>query len=524
MHENTVAKNLFYSIVIKLETSDWVDFVKALAADGTQCDLILLDGPWGVNSRGRSGGASSRSRSNRLTRDLVLDDVELQEVFHLLRKKVLAPNGMLLSYVGVRDYGRWVDKLESLNFEVCQFPITITFHPNSCYRRTTSATMHNVTHTILQAWRAGEVPARNLEDRGFSSSGSTILARCNWINNYIPPRVTQRTRSITSGEPLRVEEKSVEIFEELIQRFSRPGAVIGDFFLGSGTTIVAAALHGRKVVACDKDPDAVATAKARGLRDILKLYNQGLLTPTMETPIHHVPRKSWAIFEQVLVRKLDLSTGQRSWENIPPYIKLDDGDVQGQETRHLNGLVHIARSTLPNMARGLDMGLFASRPIPKDTPIASYWGTISVYLKSEPAEVLKEHDNFFDVDAMDIGADVLNVLPSVYSLVLKACRGCVARYVNCCRGPGLNAQPDMVKQNCLALSAFQRGSPYCPWFTQLMSQGKYQEILSSDKLIYLVSCRDIEAGEELFFDYGDNYWLGVGSSKEVDDVIGYESD
>ena len=82
----------------------------------------------------------------------------------------------------------------------------------------------------------------------------------------------------------------------------------------------------------------------------------------------------------------------------------------------------------------------------------------------------------------------------------------------------------MVKQNCLALSAFQRGNPYFPLFTQLMSQGKYEEILSSDKLIYLVSSRDIEAGEELFFDYGDSYWLGAGSSREVDDVIGYESD
>ena len=56
-----------------------------------------------------------------------------------------------------------------------------------------------------------------------------------------------------------------------------------------------------------------------------------------------------------------------------------------------------------------------------------------------------------------------------------------------------------------------------------MSQGKYEEILASEKLVLLVSSRDIEAGEELFFDYGDSYWLGAANSS-VTGGVGYESE
>jgi hypothetical protein len=51
--------------------------------------------------------------------------------------------------------------------------------------------------------------------------------------------------------------------EKLIEMASRPGQLVVDPFMGSGTTGVAAVRLGRRFVGCDVDPESVAAATSR---------------------------------------------------------------------------------------------------------------------------------------------------------------------------------------------------------------------------------------------------------------------
>ncbi len=58
-------------------------------------------------------------------------------------------------------------------------------------------------------------------------------------------------------------EKHEELLERIITQFSRPSALVADFFCGSGTALVVAEKHGRKWIGCDSSARAISVAKKR---------------------------------------------------------------------------------------------------------------------------------------------------------------------------------------------------------------------------------------------------------------------
>lgn len=58
-------------------------------------------------------------------------------------------------------------------------------------------------------------------------------------------------------------QKPLALLELLVRCHSRPGDLVGDFFCGSGTTLVAALRGGRKAFGCDLSKDALAIAGKR---------------------------------------------------------------------------------------------------------------------------------------------------------------------------------------------------------------------------------------------------------------------
>jgi ParB family chromosome partitioning protein len=58
-------------------------------------------------------------------------------------------------------------------------------------------------------------------------------------------------------------QQSLDGFTEIVQRFTEPGDLVVDPFLGSGTTALACLQLGRRFVGCDTDAGAVAIARQR---------------------------------------------------------------------------------------------------------------------------------------------------------------------------------------------------------------------------------------------------------------------
>ena len=58
-------------------------------------------------------------------------------------------------------------------------------------------------------------------------------------------------------------QKPLALLERIVKASSNPGEAVGDFFCGSGTTLVAAAAHSRVFTGCDANPLAVSKSAMR---------------------------------------------------------------------------------------------------------------------------------------------------------------------------------------------------------------------------------------------------------------------
>jgi site-specific DNA-methyltransferase (adenine-specific) len=76
-----------------------------------------------------------------------------------------------------------------------------------------------------------------------------------WWHTIVPTSGHEKT-----GYPT---QKPLGVLRRVVKVHSRPGDVVLDFFAGSGTTAVAAALQGRGFVLIDNSADAVRIAAAR---------------------------------------------------------------------------------------------------------------------------------------------------------------------------------------------------------------------------------------------------------------------
>ena len=66
------------------------------------------------------------------------------------------------------------------------------------------------------------------------------------------------------GDRFHEWQKPLELIERLVRNSSKPGDFIFDPFAGSGTTILAAAKLGRRVIGCDNNPAAIKICLERG--------------------------------------------------------------------------------------------------------------------------------------------------------------------------------------------------------------------------------------------------------------------
>lgn len=97
--------------------------------------------------------------------------------------------------------------------------------------------------------------------------------QCGHYGNFrqLPPRQTNKwhPRSILrfskplGPQSLHPTQKPLELMLWLVRSYSRPRAMVADFFIGSGTTLVAAKQTGRRAIGCDTSEHCCEVAAKR---------------------------------------------------------------------------------------------------------------------------------------------------------------------------------------------------------------------------------------------------------------------
>lgn len=87
-----------------------------------------------------------------------------------------------------------------------------------------------------------------------------------------PPRTIQWRKLAYNGDaPLHPCQKPIDVMTWLVESLSDPGDTIIDPFMGSGTTLLAAKLCGRRAIGIEMDRDYCATAAERLTQAVLSL-------------------------------------------------------------------------------------------------------------------------------------------------------------------------------------------------------------------------------------------------------------
>ena len=103
---------------------------------------------------------------------------------------------------------------------------------------------------------------------GYSHESAYLLAKGN------PPQPTSVIRDVLewryTGNSLHPTQKPVMALRPPIQAFTRPGEIVLDPFVGSGTTVLAAKVLGRRYIGIDIDPKYAVCAQLRLQRKRVK--------------------------------------------------------------------------------------------------------------------------------------------------------------------------------------------------------------------------------------------------------------
>ncbi|QPH56081.1 DNA methylase [Pontivivens ytuae] len=183
-------------------------------------DLVVTDPPYGVNYRDRTG----RTVKNDDTLESVLP------VFDQLYR-ALKPGGFCISFYGWNRIDRFMAAWKAAGFTVAGHMVWTKDYAS---RRRYLAYHHEQAYVLVKG--QAKLPGKPLAD--------------------VQPWVY-------SGNKAHPTEKAVEVLSPLIRSFSRRGDLVCDPFAGSGATLVAAALAGRRYLGVELEEGYCRQARTR---------------------------------------------------------------------------------------------------------------------------------------------------------------------------------------------------------------------------------------------------------------------
>ena len=275
----------------------------------------------------------------------------------------------------------------------------------------------------------------------------------NVIENYVAPK----NKITVNSQILRTEEKSVELLMEIIERFSKFGDLVMDFFSGTGTSAIAALRLGRKWIGSDGDSNVYEIAKERVLvhYKLLKQSNKILkLDPKKPIKKKNIPRDNYPekLFEDQKNIEYDIG------------VELKKLGLEIKTSPLCKGVITDSQNW---------NGLFATKNFKKGDLIAQYYGNIlsestfkAKYKHSKPSRVIQiskqvENQTFYIED--------LEISPAAYA----------------------NCNIDLINKTLLEANAeFQERADILTY-----------EDLSNPDIVELYAVKDINPGEEILVQY-----------------------
>jgi site-specific DNA-methyltransferase (adenine-specific) len=130
----------------------------------------------------------------------------------------------------------------------------------------------NRVDTFFTAWkRAGFTPVGHIVFKKSYASGKGFLQYAHESASVLAKgRPSLPSAPISdvqpwhySGNRIHPTEKSVDTLRPIVEAFSKPGDVVLDPFAGSGSSLVAAALLGRRYIGIEIEPDYCEHARRR---------------------------------------------------------------------------------------------------------------------------------------------------------------------------------------------------------------------------------------------------------------------
>ena len=230
---------MLVSTLADIQCDDYRDFLRS--RDRNSVDLVLTDPPYAVSRK--TGFSSVKNGVQRFAVSMDFGEwdhqqIELDALAHEMYR-VLRRGGTAIVWYDLWKISHLYDALYDAGFKMLRLIVWNKTNPVPLNSK--CIYLSNSREIAVVAVKGGSPTFHSRYDSGDYS--------------YPIPR--------HGGKRIHPTQKPLGLFRELIRKHSKPGDLVIDPFLGSGTTAVAALEEGRQFAGCDIDEFYTQAAKNR---------------------------------------------------------------------------------------------------------------------------------------------------------------------------------------------------------------------------------------------------------------------
>lgn len=216
---------------------------------------ILTDPPYSLQNVSASGAGS--------TYDDFLDDKEIT-AFTQFSRRLLCPEGSVVMFTSWQTFPRWFASFSSNGFQVLNYPIVVAKDTKTIRRNGRLKMPQCAVDFILLAYAPGKVRdvSRAIDfDCPYQLINCSHSRKFNIIDGVPVPRA--KLQHIHSRKIVRVEEKNIDLLQELLTSFCPSGGIVCDPYAGTLTTGLACLQTSREAILIEKDQLCLSLGKER---------------------------------------------------------------------------------------------------------------------------------------------------------------------------------------------------------------------------------------------------------------------